>query len=102
MILNKYGSFVAGRNKIRVIPYRHHLDNNAWMVTIIAGQVDPLFYRYAVWGGDNAQAAENAYGCYLAEREDVKRLKDAPMRELDEGRMKLSKKHKNYINVEEK
>lgn len=98
MILNKFGAFIAGRNKVRLIPYKHHIDGS-WMVTIITGVIDPIYYHYAVCGGDNEQAAENAYGCFLREREEHKLLEGAPMRELDEGRMKKPKKHMKYKDV---
>lgn len=100
MMLNKFGAFVAGRNKVRLIPFKHHLCNS-WMVMVITGQIDPLFYYYAVWGGDNEQAAENAYNCYLKEREDAKRLKDAPMKELNEAKMKHPRKYTKYKDVTE-
>lgn len=100
MILNKFGAFVEGRNKIRLIPYKHHLDHS-WMVTIIAGQLDPVYHYYAVWGGDNERAAENAYTCYLRDRELAKALQEEPMRDLDESKMKELKKHMKYKNVKE-
>ena len=101
MILNKFGSFVAGKNKIRLIPYKHHLEEHGWLVTIIAGQLEPLFYYYAVWGGDNAHAAETAYRCYLRDKGKTKELKDSLISKRDETKTKTPKKQRQYIDVRE-